>query len=611
MSGYFGIVRTDGASVREDFLQDAARSLAFRGPDGACIHAIDGVGFSFSLLKLGTLRQASRQPVWLGERYCLIGEVRLDARKELIAELRQKDQPASAESTDEELVLFAWAAWGEGCLPKLLGDFSFGLWDAEKKCLWCARDFAGAKPLYYARTPGAFFFTNTLQALQPVPEISCELDDLFVRDFLVEGVSRDPERTVWRDIRRLPAGNRLCFSNGSLELGRFQQLPIEEPLLFKHPGEYLEGFRERLQAAVADRLPEGKCALYLSGGLDSAAVCATAAKLSPSYETSQKLKAFTVSWRALMDDQEPEFGKLTARYLCLNQEILEENPILPYDGTEIVTPEPTSEVFFGHACRILRAVAAHARVVLSGDGGDTILEGEAWPHLQYLRKRGDWAGIFSRFSAYFLAHGHIPPMRAGVRSWFRRRFYPERATEDLPAWLSDEFSHRVGPQLAGREKRQEPLPAHPVHPAAYRSLHSGYWPALLEEEDATWTGIPLETRAPFLDLRLLRFLLRLPPVPWCMDKEVTRQALKNSLPVEILKRRKTPLPQDALAACLATTNWRPKIPQNPPRRINDFINWNSWRETLQTPSGLFTWENSYPISFALWLKAVENRGWIE
>lgn len=606
MSGYFGIVRTDGASVREDFLQDAARSLAFRGPDGACIHAIDGVGFSFSLLKLGTLRQASRQPVWLGERYCLIGEVRLDARKELITELRQKDQPAREESTDEDLALFAWAVWGEACLPKLLGDFSFGLWDAERKCLWCARDFVGAKPLYYARTPTALCFTNTLQVLQSVREISHELDDLFVRDFLVEGVSCDLERTVWRDIRRLPAGYRLRFSNGSLEFARFQQLPIEEPLLFKHSGEYLEGFRERLRAAVADRLPEGKCALYLSGGLDSAAVCATAAKLSSPNEASQKLKAFTVSWRALMDDREPEFAKLTARYLCLSQEILEENPILPYDGTEIVTPEPTSEIFFGHACRILRAVAAHSQIVLSGDGGDTVLEGEAWPHLRYLRKQGEWAGIFRRFSVYFLTHGRIPPLRAGVRSWFRRHFHPKKAREDMPAWLSGEFSRRVGPQLTGREKHQEPLPVHPVHPAAYRSLHSGYWPALLEEEDATWTGIPLETRAPFLDLRLLRFLLRLPPVPWCMDKEVTRQALKDSLPVEILKRGKTPLPQDALAACLATTKWRPTIPENPPKSVYNFINWNSWRETLQTSPGLFTWENCYPISFALWLKAVEN-----
>jgi len=147
-----------------------------------------------------------------------------------------------------------------------------------------------------------------------------------------------------------------------------------------------------------------------------------------------------------MDDPEPNFAELTARYLGLLQEILEGDCILPYDGTETTTPEPTSEVLFGHACRIFRAIAHHSPVVLSGDGGDNVLEGEAWPHLQYLRRRGQWAGIARAFGGYFLTHGCIPPMRAGVRSWFRRRFHPQRPREELPLWLNQGFSNRVRPR---------------------------------------------------------------------------------------------------------------------------------------------------------------------
>src|SRR5262249_30589011 len=150
-------------------------------------------------------------------------------------------------------------------------------------------DFAGAKPLFYAHAAGFFCFTNTLQALQHLPEISGELDDLFVWDFLTEGFPRDQERTVWRDVRRLPAGHRLRFSKDNLEIARFQQLPIEDPLQFRRSEEYLENFRELLQTSVAGRLPEGKCAFYLSGGLDSAAVCATAAQLSSPEGTSKNL----------------------------------------------------------------------------------------------------------------------------------------------------------------------------------------------------------------------------------------------------------------------------------------------------------------------------------
>jgi asparagine synthase (glutamine-hydrolysing) len=169
MSGYFAIVRTDGASVEPGFLERIAHSLAFRGPDGSHTESKDAAGFSFAFLDLGAHRQARLQPVRLGEHW-LVGEVRLDGRRELIAELNEKDQLATSESSDEELVLLAWRVWGEACLQKFLGDFSFGLWDAEKQSLCCARDFAGAKPLFYAQFPGAICFTNTLQAFEEVTD---------------------------------------------------------------------------------------------------------------------------------------------------------------------------------------------------------------------------------------------------------------------------------------------------------------------------------------------------------------------------------------------------------------------------------------------------------
>jgi asparagine synthetase B (glutamine-hydrolysing) len=92
--------------------------------------------------------------------------VRLDARRELLAEVRAKGQPAGEEPTDEELLLQCWNIWGEAALQKIAGDFSFALWDAEKQSPCCARDFAGARPFYYAQAPGVFYFSNTLQVLR-------------------------------------------------------------------------------------------------------------------------------------------------------------------------------------------------------------------------------------------------------------------------------------------------------------------------------------------------------------------------------------------------------------------------------------------------------------
>jgi asparagine synthase (glutamine-hydrolysing) len=612
MSGFFGIVRTDGAAVEPRFLEQVARRLHFRGPDGAVTSAIAGVGTCFTYLETGTRYQSRTQPVRLGERYTLLGEVRLDARKELIEELQENRLAAAQESCDEELLLLAWSVWGEGALSKILGDYSFAIWDAARRSLWGARDFNGARPFFYAFRNGVFCFSNTMQVLRMVPEVSAELDDAFVRDFLLEGICNDPERSVWRDVRRLPAGHLLQWNEAGIHVRRFLRLPVEEPLRLKQPGEYLENYREHLVRAVTDRLPEGKVALYLSGGLDSGSVCAVAARIAAGRGNSGNLKAFTISWKPLFDDPEPGFAGITARHLGIPHEILGEDTVHFLGAVAAEhTPEPTSDLFHDRACRIFKKIAEHSPLVLSGDGGDNVLTGQAWPYFQYLRARGDWREIAWSFGEYFGEHLRFPPLRGGFRGKFRRLFGGVPAAPEIPSWLNQEFSKRCGMRIQKTGEFRKGLEAHPVHPQAYASLHSGYWASVLEEEDAGWTGLRLETRAPLLDLRLLRFLLRLPQVPWCVDKEVTRRAMNSWLPPEILKRPKRPLLHDPLEAWQKRAGWRPQPEENPPELVHEFINWKDWRATLENPKGFLSWRQLYPLSLVLWLKDIENREGIE
>jgi asparagine synthase (glutamine-hydrolysing) len=608
MSGFFGILRMDGAAVEPRFLERVADRLSFRGPHGTCTWAKDGAGACFSFHDTATPHQASKQPVWLGERFRLLGEVRLDARRELVAELQRAGRPTTEESSDEELLLICWSVWGEAALARILGDFSFGLWDAESRALVCARDFVGARPFFYAWRGEVCCFSNTLELLRLTPGLSDDLDEFFVRDFLLTGLSSDPARTVWRDIHRLPAGHRLILSAGQLQVKRFRQLRFEEPLRLKQPEEYLENFRELLRQAVADRLPAGKVSLYLSGGLDSSSVCAMAAKLVPPGGTTERLKAFTTSWQPLFDDPEPRYAQLVARHLGLPHEILEESMMLPSDATSSqTTPEPTADLFFIRATRNLQCIAAHSPVVFSGDGGDNVLTGQAWPYFQYLRNRGDWGGIVRSFGGYFAKHRRFPPLRGGFRSRLRQRLGLESRERKIPGWLNHEFVRPTRADTAGTSGTGESLDAHPVQPQAYLSLHSGYWASVLEDEDAGSTWVLLETRAPFLDLRLLRFLLRLPAVPWCVEKEITRQAMRPWLPVGICDRPKVPLAQDPLAACQKKDGWRPMPTENPPKRIHQYVNWREWTATLKDSKGSLTWENLFPLAFSVWLKGIENR----
>jgi len=612
MSGFFGTVRTDGQAVEQRFLDRMTERLLFRGPDGGQTWTKNGLGTCFAYLDTGLRRQSRSQPVRLGERYTLLGEVRLDARKQLIGELLENRQPATEESSDEELLLLTWSVWGELALAKILGDFSFAIWDASQQSLFCARDFAGARPFFYAGHGGVFSFSNTLNALRLAPDISDSLDDLFVRDFLLTGLCGDPTRSVWRDIRRLPAGHRLILSRGQIQVQRFRSLPVEEPLRLKHPGEYLENYRELLEQAVGDRLPGGKAAFYLSGGIDSGSVCAAAARIAGRSGNPSALKAFTISWRPLFDDPEPEFAKLTARHLRLAHEILEESSIRPDESDAAATsPEPTAELFLDRDHRFCQSISQFARVVLSGDGGDDVLTGQSWPYLKHLYERGEWSEIFRSFGGYLGTHGRFPPLRGGFRNSFRLLFREQDAPEQVPVWMNEEFAQRSGLETGRRFEESPSLEEHPLHPVAYRGLHSGYWASVHESEDAGCSGVCLETRAPLLDLRLLRFLLRLPPVPWCANKDLPRRALKGELPAKVLARPKSPLLEDPLEVCRRKGGWRPSVEKTPPEIIHEFIKWQSWLATLDHAQGYFSDEYLYLLSFSRWLKDIVKAGGIQ
>src|SRR5271170_436004 len=252
MSGYFGVVRLDGKPIEAKLLERAATKLRFRGPDQTTVWAGEEIGGCFTFFETGPAKQSRVQPVGLGERYKLWGDVRLDGRQELLRRVTEKGDPGAAELTSEELLMRAWALWGEECLTELIGDYSFALWDAQEKRLWCARDFVGARPFFYAHTAKVLYFSNALETLRGLPEISEALDEEYVADFLLEGFSQEPSRTVYQQIRRLPAGHRLKFSNGEVNVRRFLTLPVEEPLRLKRSEEYVEAYREKLQAAVQE-----------------------------------------------------------------------------------------------------------------------------------------------------------------------------------------------------------------------------------------------------------------------------------------------------------------------------------------------------------------------
>ena len=608
MSGFAGVVSLDGAPPDAGLLQRMAQTLAFRGPDGTHITTKPGAGFCFTFLRTGPAPQCPSQPCSLDGRIWLLGDVRLDGRDDLRRKLEQHGDAFDGDPTDEELTLRAWRRWHEDSLPDLIGDYSFALWDAEARHLWCARDLMGARPFFYAQAGNRLYFSNTLNAIRCAPDISSALDDHFIGDFLLQGSCSDSARSAFRDISRLPAGHAVHYSTAGLHVRRFASLPIEEPLQLKREQEYVERLRELLEQAVKERLPRDSVAIYMSGGLDSTSIAAIASDYARKRAWHSSLRAYCVDCQPLFDDQEGHLATRVAEHLSMPIKIWSLSSCLPFegwDGEKVVTPEPSQEPYLPSYLEQHRYVSQRSRVVFTGFGGDGILTGQAWPYLVYLTRRMRLSTIGLAFGRFFIKHGRIPPLRGGFRARLNR-FRRRDVMAEYPPWLSPRFETEVHLRERWCELKKPAEKSHPWYPDAHALLNGGYWPGILEREDAEWTRVPLESRAPFLDPRLLRFLLRVPPVPLCIDKELLRRAMAGILPDEVRLRPKVPLAGDPLLIQLSSGKWRPLPLPQPTTPVRFFVDWERLSGILATTSVDSLWRDLRPVLLNHWLKDIEK-----
>ncbi|MFL5383546.1 MAG: asparagine synthetase B family protein [Longimicrobiaceae bacterium] len=549
MSGIAGIVPPAGAPVDAELMARMGACLAPRGPDGSGARLLEGCGLAHALLSTGEEDAPPAQPLSLDGRAWIAADARIDGRDELARALRGAGEEVRADAPAAELLLRAWRAWGAECVGRLVGDFAFALWDAPRRRLFCARDALGVKPFFFAAPAGAFVFSNSLECVLLHPGVGRALDDAAVADFLVHGYHQDLDRTVRREVRALPPGHLLEVEDGRVRVRRWWTPPVEEPLRYRRPRDYADHFVELLGAAVRERTPRGGVSIFLSGGRDSPALAAMAREAERSGERPGPIHGFTAVYERLFADDEGRWAALAGRAL--------EIPItwLPVDGYRVfgrfedpllARPEPTDSVLMAIEVDQWGQAAAHARVLLTGFGGDAVLR-ETRSRLTRLALTGHLLRAAFEGAQYAWHHRRAP--RPGVRTWLRTRgTAPMVGAAALPPWIAAEFARRAGVAERLAEQNARRPPAHPTRPEAYELLASPLWPHLFLWQDPGVTRIPLEVRHPFFDLRLVRFLLSVPPAQWYNDKGLLRIGMRGRLPEALLRRPKTPLAGDPLGA---------------------------------------------------------------
>ncbi len=545
MSGFAGILNLDGQPVDRSLLQRMTHSMRFRGPDAEEIWCEGSVGLGHAMLRATKESASEKQPLALDGRLWIAADARIDARPELLEKLRAAGNAAGAVSLstpDAELILHAYDAWGAACVDHLRGDFSFAILDTTKQLLFCARDHFGVKLLYYARVGSTFLFSNTLDVLRVHPGITPNLCDAYIGDYLLIGCDMHPTLTPFQQIEKLPPAHTLTVLQEQVRFARYWSFPIEEPLHYRHSQEYVDEFLGHLNKAVADRLRTDRASISLSGGLDSTTVAAEAASR---LGAPGKLLGATYGFDRAIRDPEPALARNVADYLGIKFHYLAADDYGLFERCDSLAgrfPWPTDLTLAASICDLYDIVAAHGRLLLTGEGGDFGIAPSLAVH-----GGARLFGLLWAIGKYILTHGYSP--RIGFRvTWQRWRGKSRDGTPPYPQWLDPEFESRINLRDRYRELVQDARPTHPFRPDSYSSLTSPFVSSMFENYDATYTRLPLEVRHPLFDVRIQRFFLRLPILPWCADKELLRVAMRGRLPAEILRRPKAPVEGDPVMA---------------------------------------------------------------
>jgi asparagine synthase (glutamine-hydrolysing) len=377
MCGIAGALLRDpsgSASIDERAVRAALARLQHRGPDDEGVCQSQGLVLGHRRLSILDLSSAGHQPMQTpdGRFTCsLNGEIYnyLELRDELSAHGH-----SFRTGTDTEVLLAAFAQWGEGALPRLRGQFAFAIWARESSRLWLARDRVGEKPLYYWRDGSRLVFASEIKAIvellpSPPPLSPDSLVTYLHYQFVLE-----PD-TPLEGVRKLPAGHVIEIGSDcwTAEPRRYWDLASVPAL----DGDPLERLRHALESAVDLTLrSDAPVGVALSGGLDSGVIAALASR------RRRDLAAFTVGYPGQRDfDERAQASELAAslKIPWHSAELCTEDFVAIFPDLIARLDEPIADVAsYGHFAVSKLARDHGVKVLLTGIGGDELFFGYGW-----------------------------------------------------------------------------------------------------------------------------------------------------------------------------------------------------------------------------------------
>jgi asparagine synthase (glutamine-hydrolysing) len=567
MTGLAGLWRFDG---RPDAAEGCGRMLTAQevyGPHHGAHWSDTNVALGRRLMRVLPEDSFDRQPLIGGEgRYVLVADVRLDNRDEL-AEALQIPATRARTLCDAAILLAAVERWDESCLERLVGDYAFAVWDGARRRLLLARDPLGQRPLHYHRGNNFFAFASMPKGLHALSDIPYAPNEERIAEFLVMMPETGPQ-TYFLGIQRVEPGHVVTVTpTGFVTRGHWQW--NRRRIALPRPKDYKEALRDLLDRAVSCRLRgTGDVGAYLSGGLDSGGVVATAARLlAPS---GRRVIAFTGVPRDGYDgpalpnaiiDERLNAAATAALYPNV-EHILVHNegrsPLADLDRLFFLLDRPFSGICAsGWIYSLDKAIEDRSlRFILGGSRGNLGLSYDGMELLPELFRNGRWLRLWSEASALvaarhmrwrgILANTLGPWCPRALWVWIHK-IAKGRALDiaDYTA-INPRRLHEL--DLPGRAKSNYDVAFRPFKDGLALRLHLLQFGDPGNYNKASVSGRQIDFRDPTADVRLLDFCFAAPMEQFLRDglpRALARSALADRLPKQVLEPTNRPVLQMA------------------------------------------------------------------
>ena len=561
-------------------------TLRHRGPDARGVYLDRACGLAHARLSILDL-SGGAQPMEIDAGALVItfnGEI--FNYLELREELETKHGRRFATRSDTETILHAYAVWGERCVERMNGQWSFAIWDRQRERLFCARDRIGVRPFFWTLHEGRFLFGSEVKSLFAVPGVTRALDLRGLSEVLTFWCAAAP-RTVWQGIHELPPGCTLSIDASAggdrrVEVRRYWQLDytIDDSRGAEESAAQLtellvDAARIRLRADV----PVGA---YVSGGLDSSVIAGIVKRY-----TDTRLQTFSVTFEDPDYDESAYQREVVERLGTTHTSVNASNALIGSVFPELAWFMETPVVRTAPAPLYVLAGLVRQngfKVVLTGEGSDEMLGGyDIFKEAKVRRFCARQPGSKLRPQLLRSLYPYLKSLQAQPDAYLRAFFHarPEDLESPffshLPRWkLTQQIKALLSKDAKAELARHDPLEElrarlpreyanwHPFAQAQYLEstiLLPGY--ILSSQGDRPAMGRSIEARHPFLDARLMEWAAQLPPRQKMLgldEKHVLKRAARELVPPSVLARPKQPYRAPDAASFIDPSTGKSRFP---------------------------------------------------